>query len=93
MAAVVDAVAAVLSEAPDEVTACGLDHQGESVLAWDAETGSPLTAVVTWQDKRSQEILDGLEAAGRGGRSGSAAACRSIPTSRPASSPGCCEHD
>ena len=23
--------------------ACGLDHQGESVLAWDAETGAPLT--------------------------------------------------
>ena len=48
----------------DEVVACGLDHQGESVLAWDAESGRPLTPVVTWQDKRSQEILDRLEADG-----------------------------
>jgi glycerol kinase len=66
LAAVVDAVAELLSEAPDQVAACGLDHQGESVLAWDAETGRPLTAVVTWQDKRSQEVLDRLEASGRG---------------------------
>ena len=36
------------------------------MLAWDAETGRPLTPIVTWQDKRSQEILDRLEADGRG---------------------------
>ena len=45
--------------------ACGLDHQGESVLAWEADSGRPLTPVVTWQDKRSQEILDRVEQAGR----------------------------
>ena len=38
LAAVVDAVAELLADAPGEVVACGLDHQGESVLAWDAET-------------------------------------------------------
>jgi glycerol kinase len=67
LAAVVDAVASIIEQAPaaDEI-ACGLDHQGESVLAWEAETGRPLTPVVTWQDKRSQEILGRLEAAGRG---------------------------
>ena len=62
--AVVEAVAEVLTDAPGEVVACGLDHQGESVLAWDAGTGSALTPVVTWQDKRSQEVLDRLEADG-----------------------------
>ena len=51
-------------DAPGEVVACGLDHQGESVLAWDAESGRALTPVVTWQDKRSQEVLDRLEQAG-----------------------------
>jgi glycerol kinase len=66
LAAVVDAVADVSRRAPGEITACGLDHQGESVLAWDAETGHPLTPVVTWQDKRSQEVLDRLEGSGRG---------------------------
>jgi glycerol kinase len=65
LAAVADAVASVLREAPGEVAACGLDHQGESVLAWDAGTGRPLTPIVTWQDKRSQEVLDRLEANGR----------------------------
>ena len=88
--AVVEAVAEVLGAADGEVVACGLDHQGESVLAWDAESGEPLTPVVTWQDKRSQEVLDRLDGRGPRGRGpASAAGCRSIPTSRPASSPGC----
>ena len=56
--AVVEAVAELLDAADDEVVACGLDHQGESVLAWDAETGKPLSPIVVWQDKRSQEVLD-----------------------------------
>lgn len=57
--AVVDAVAYLLDEVPDaEVVACGLDHQGESVLAWDRKSGKPLSPVVTWQDKRSQQLLD-----------------------------------
>jgi glycerol kinase len=64
--AVVGAVGQVLDEAPEEVVACGLDHQGESVLAWDADSGRALTPVVTWQDKRSQEVLDRLQRAGKG---------------------------
>src|SRR5215216_4399724 len=62
--AVVDAVAELLADNPD-VGACGLDHQGESILAWDAESGRGLTPVITWQDKRSQEVLDRLESEGR----------------------------
>jgi glycerol kinase len=58
--AVVEAVAELLDDAPGEVVACGLDHQGESVLAWDAESGTPLSPIVVWSDKRSQEILDRL---------------------------------
>jgi glycerol kinase len=38
------------------------------VLAWDAESGRALTPVVTWQDKRSQEILDRLEQEGKSKR-------------------------
>jgi glycerol kinase len=62
---VVEAIADVLEDAPGEVVACGLDHQGESVLAWDAESGVPLSPIVVWQDKRSQEVLDMLETEGR----------------------------
>jgi glycerol kinase len=68
LTAVVGAVAEVLAATGEDVVACGLDHQGESVLAWDAETGAPLTPIVTWQDKRSQTILDRLEADGRAAR-------------------------
>jgi glycerol kinase len=64
--AVVEAVAELLADEQD-VGACGLDHQGESILAWDAETGRALTPVVTWQDKRSQDVLDRLEREGRAG--------------------------
>ena len=64
LSAAVESVAEVLSEAPGEVVACGLDHQGESVIAWDAETRKPLSPNVVWQDKRPLELLDQLRAAG-----------------------------
>jgi glycerol kinase len=57
---VVAAVAQVLDGVSDEVVACGLDHEGESVLAWDGETGEPLSPIVVWSDKRSEEVLDRL---------------------------------
>jgi glycerol kinase len=56
--AVVDAVAEVLERAGERtVVAGGLDHQGESVLAWNAEDGRPLTPVIVWQDKRQGALL------------------------------------
>jgi glycerol kinase len=61
LAAVVEAAAEVLERSPGKVDACGLDHQGESVLAWDATSGTPITPIITWQDKRSQEIIARLE--------------------------------
>lgn len=60
LAAVVDAVAAVLDEADGTVVACGIDHQGESVLAWDAESGRALSPIVVWQDKRCEGLLAAL---------------------------------
>jgi glycerol kinase len=62
--AVVDAVAELLADAPGDVAGCGLDHQGESVLAWDAETGRALSPVVVWQDKRQGPLLDAIRDAG-----------------------------
>lgn len=55
--AVIDAVAELLQRADGrEVLAAGLDHQGESVLAWQAG-GRALTPVIVWQDKRQQALL------------------------------------
>jgi glycerol kinase len=68
--AVVSAVAEVLEQAGGrEVLAAGLDHQGESVLAWDAVSGRALTPVVVWQDKRHQTLLEriGTQAVERSG--------------------------
>jgi glycerol kinase len=60
--AVVDAVAEVLGQTGGrEVLAVGLDHQGESVLAWDGRSGRPLTPVLVWQDKRQEALLDRIE--------------------------------
>jgi glycerol kinase len=67
---VVDAVAELLADAPGEVIGCGLDHQGESVLAWDGDTGEPLSPVIVWQDKRQTELLRELDEEAIRARSG-----------------------
>jgi glycerol kinase len=70
LGAVVDAVAEVLERADGrEVVATGLDHQGESVLAWDAGSGRPLSPVIVWQDKRHEALLAavGTDAVARSG--------------------------
>lgn len=46
--------------------AIGLDNQGESCLAWDAETGDPITPVIVWQDNRTADEIDRLKADGVG---------------------------
>ena len=63
--AVTGAAAELLTGAPGPVRSCGLDHEGESIVAWRASTGEPLTPVVVWQDKRAGEILDELGEEGR----------------------------
>jgi glycerol kinase len=60
--AVIDAVADVLERSDArEVVAAGLDHQGESVLAWDANSARALSAVIVWQDKRQRSLLAGID--------------------------------
>jgi glycerol kinase len=60
--AVVEAVGEVLAQADGrEVLAAGLDHQGESVLAWEADGARPLTPVITWQDKRHEALLTDID--------------------------------
>lgn len=62
LAAVIDAVAELLERASGQpILAAGLDHQGESVLAWDAG-GRALTPVIVWQDKRQEQLLARIDA-------------------------------
>ena len=43
-----------LEESGVPVDAVALANQGESVLAWDPDTGRPLTPVIVWQDRRAE---------------------------------------
>ena len=42
----------------------GIDNQGESCLAWDAETGEPVSPVIVWQDERTADVTERLRAEG-----------------------------
>ena len=42
----------------------GLANQGESCLAWDAETGEAITPVIVWQDSRTAPMCDRLKSDG-----------------------------
>ena len=64
-------------DAPGEVVACGLDHQGESVLAWDAETGR---AAHAGRDVAGQALAGGPRPArGRRARPSGSRSCSGMP--------------
>lgn len=49
-----------VEQAGTAIAAIGLANQGETVLAWDRQTGDPLGAALSWQDRRSAGICDRL---------------------------------
>lgn len=51
-------------EAVGPVDAIGLSNQGESCLAWDAETGRALSPVIVWQDSRTSAEIETLRTEG-----------------------------
>ncbi|MET8771809.1 FGGY family carbohydrate kinase [Streptomyces sp. NPDC004658] len=53
---VVEAGRRALAEAGEDVVALGLANQGETVLAWDPDTGRPLTDALVWQDRRAETV-------------------------------------
>src|SRR5690606_37099580 len=42
----------------------GIDNQGESCLAWNADTGEPVSPVIVWQDNRTGPTVERLAAGG-----------------------------
>ncbi|MEU9089433.1 FGGY family carbohydrate kinase [Streptomyces sp. NPDC048428] len=60
LGSVLDAGAQALAEAAEPVVAVGLANQGETVLAWDPDSGKPLTDAIVWQDRRAERICDEL---------------------------------
>lgn len=49
-----------VAEAGKPIEGVSLANQGETVLAWDPETGEPLTPCIVWQDRRAETVVDRL---------------------------------
>src|SRR4051794_23465276 len=48
---VLDAGRRAVEQAGVPIAAVALANQGETVLAWDRDTGGPLTPAIVWQDR------------------------------------------
>ncbi|MEL7189167.1 MAG: FGGY family carbohydrate kinase, partial [Pseudomonadota bacterium] len=46
------------------IAAIGITNQRETVVAWDKETGEPLTRAIVWQDRRTEPFCAQLRDAG-----------------------------
>lgn len=44
-----------------QITAIGIDHEGESVVLWDARTGKPVAPAIVWQDTRTAKLCESIE--------------------------------
>ncbi len=49
-----------LAAANVTVGAAALANQGETVLAWDRASGRPLSAAISWQDRRARSVCERL---------------------------------
>ena len=44
----------------------GITNQRETTLIWDRQTGAPIHNAIVWQDRRTADACDALEASGHG---------------------------
>lgn len=56
LASVIEAGRRALADSGGTVDAVGLANQGETVLAWNPDTGRPLTDAIVWQDRRAAPV-------------------------------------
>src|SRR4030095_4515844 len=56
-------VESALDQAGD-AAAIGIANQGETVVAWDAETKRPIHNAIVWQDARTADVTERLKADG-----------------------------
>ena len=50
---------------PSQLVAIGITNQRETTVVWDAETGTPVSNAIVWQDRRTTDRIEELEAAGK----------------------------
>ncbi len=56
-------IAACIKKA-GKVDCIGIANQGETIVAWDKETGKPVYNAIVWQDDRTKKITEELKASG-----------------------------
>src|SRR4051794_27142706 len=59
-----EALADIVRLVPGPVVAVGITNQRETVVAWDRRTGRPRSRAIVWQDRRTAERCQALEADG-----------------------------
>ncbi len=47
-----------------DIAAIGITNQRETAILWDRETGRPVHRAIVWQDRRTSDLCDELEARG-----------------------------
>lgn len=52
---------AAVAEAARPIDVVSLANQGETVLAWDPDSGRPLSPAIVWQDRRAEALCATLE--------------------------------
>ena len=50
--------------APTRLAAIGVTNQRETTVVWDEETGEPVHPAIVWQDRRTTDRIERLEASG-----------------------------
>ncbi|MCG6909024.1 MAG: glycerol kinase [Deltaproteobacteria bacterium] len=45
----------------EHIDAIGLDNQGETVVAWDGDSGEPVYNAIVWQDQRTADVIESLK--------------------------------
>ncbi|ARS90454.1 glycerol kinase GlpK [Natrarchaeobaculum aegyptiacum] len=50
---------------PDQLEAIGVTNQRETTVLWDADSGRPVHNAIVWQDRRTTERVEQLEADGQ----------------------------
>ncbi|THE65183.1 glycerol kinase [Salinadaptatus halalkaliphilus] len=48
--------------APDQLEAIGVTNQRETTVLWDVDSGRPIHDAIVWQDRRTTERIEALEA-------------------------------
>jgi glycerol kinase len=53
-----------LAAQAEDAVALGLDNQGETIVAWNADSGEPVYNAIVWQDARTLDVTEKLKADG-----------------------------